>query len=232
MNAIADRRHRVGSRSGNGAAGASRSASVAMVLPLSWQITNMAGWVARSVTSIFENIGTVQDGMRSIAVERQMPDPPDARELRGDAAARSASRTCISTTAACSHRARRRAARHRPAHRAGRARRAGWAVGRRQIDAGQPAAAFLRPGTGRILIDGQDIATGHAGEPAHADRHGDAGHVAAASLDPRQHPLRPAAGDPGDDRGRRSSGRGARIHPRWRTGTAGVATTRMSASAA
>ena len=55
--------------------------SVAMVLPLTWQITNMAGWVARSVTSIFENIGTVQDGMRSIAVERQMPDPPDAREL-------------------------------------------------------------------------------------------------------------------------------------------------------
>jgi ATP-binding cassette subfamily B multidrug efflux pump len=56
--------------------------SVAMVLPLSWQITNIAGWVARSVTAIFENIGTVQDGMRSIAVERQMPDPPGARELR------------------------------------------------------------------------------------------------------------------------------------------------------
>jgi ATP-binding cassette subfamily B multidrug efflux pump len=56
--------------------------SVAMVLPLAWQITNMAGWVARSVTSIFENIGTVQDGMRSIAVERQMADPPNARELR------------------------------------------------------------------------------------------------------------------------------------------------------
>jgi ATP-binding cassette subfamily B multidrug efflux pump len=56
--------------------------AVAMVLPLTWQITNMAGWVARSVTAIFENIGTVQDGMRSIAVERQMPDPPNARELR------------------------------------------------------------------------------------------------------------------------------------------------------
>jgi len=55
--------------------------SVAMVLPLTWQITNMAGWVARSITSIFENIGTVQDGMKSIAVERLMPDPPDAREL-------------------------------------------------------------------------------------------------------------------------------------------------------
>jgi ATP-binding cassette subfamily B multidrug efflux pump len=56
-------------------------AGVAMVMPLTWQITNMAGWVARSVTSIFENIGTVQDGMKSIAVERQMPDPPGAREL-------------------------------------------------------------------------------------------------------------------------------------------------------
>jgi ATP-binding cassette subfamily B multidrug efflux pump len=56
--------------------------SVATVLPLTWQITNMAGWVARSVTAIFENIGTVQDGMKSIAVERQMPDAPGARELR------------------------------------------------------------------------------------------------------------------------------------------------------
>jgi ATP-binding cassette subfamily B multidrug efflux pump len=56
--------------------------AVATVLPLTWQITNMAGWVARSVTGIFENIGTVQDGMRSIAVERQMPDAPDARDLR------------------------------------------------------------------------------------------------------------------------------------------------------
>src|SRR5262249_62179070 len=55
--------------------------AVAMVLPLSWQITNMAGWVARSVTSIFANIGTVQDGMKTIAVERQMPDLPGAREL-------------------------------------------------------------------------------------------------------------------------------------------------------
>ena len=55
---------------------------VAMAMPLAWQLTNIAGWVARSVTSVFENIGTVQDGMRSIAVARQMPDPPDASELR------------------------------------------------------------------------------------------------------------------------------------------------------
>ncbi len=55
--------------------------SVAMALPLAWQITNIAGWVARSVTAIFENVGTVQDGMRSIAVARQMPDAPGAAEL-------------------------------------------------------------------------------------------------------------------------------------------------------
>ena len=54
---------------------------VATAIPMSWQLTNIAGWVARSITSIFENIGTVQDGMRSIDVPRQMPDPPEAREL-------------------------------------------------------------------------------------------------------------------------------------------------------
>jgi len=56
--------------------------AVATAIPLAWQLSNMAGWVARSVTSVFENIGTVQDGMRSIDVPRQMPDPPDARELQ------------------------------------------------------------------------------------------------------------------------------------------------------
>jgi ATP-binding cassette, subfamily B, multidrug efflux pump len=55
--------------------------AVAMAMPLAWQIANIAGWVARSVTAVFENIGTVQDGMRSIDVERDMPDPPGAREL-------------------------------------------------------------------------------------------------------------------------------------------------------
>jgi ATP-binding cassette, subfamily B, multidrug efflux pump len=55
--------------------------TVATVLPMAWQIANMAGWVAQNVTGIFENVGIVQDGMRSIAVPRQMPDAPGAREL-------------------------------------------------------------------------------------------------------------------------------------------------------
>ncbi|HXQ40728.1 MAG TPA: ABC transporter ATP-binding protein [Candidatus Udaeobacter sp.] len=56
--------------------------SVAMALPLSWQIANIAGWVAQNVTAIFENVGVVQDGMRSIAVPRQMPDRPGAVTLQ------------------------------------------------------------------------------------------------------------------------------------------------------
>ncbi len=56
--------------------------AVAMALPLSWQISSVAAWVATNLTNIFENVGVVQDGMRSIDVPRQHPDAPDARELR------------------------------------------------------------------------------------------------------------------------------------------------------
>ncbi len=56
--------------------------TVATALPLAWQISNMAGWVAQNITGIFENVGVVQDGMRSIAVPRQMADPPAAAPLR------------------------------------------------------------------------------------------------------------------------------------------------------
>ena len=56
--------------------------AVAMALPLAWQIVNIAGWVAQNVTGIFENVGVVQDGMRSIAVPRQMPDRADATDLQ------------------------------------------------------------------------------------------------------------------------------------------------------
>jgi ATP-binding cassette subfamily B multidrug efflux pump len=55
--------------------------AVAMALPLTWQISNIAGWVAQNVTAIFENVGVVQDGMRSIAVPRQMADSDDAGTL-------------------------------------------------------------------------------------------------------------------------------------------------------
>ena len=122
--------------------------AVAMALPLAWQITNMAGWVARSVTSIFENIGTVQDGMRSIAVERQMPDPPGARELVVDARRDPLRGRCISITAGSGGRRTARGVLHGIDLRIAPGERVGLVgpVRRRQVDAGEPAAALLRPG--------------------------------------------------------------------------------------
>jgi len=52
--------------------------TVATAIPMAWQIGNIAGWVAQQIANIFDNIGQVQDGMRSIAVPRQMPDEPGA----------------------------------------------------------------------------------------------------------------------------------------------------------
>ncbi|ACH84792.1 MULTISPECIES: ABC transporter ATP-binding protein [Acidithiobacillus] len=48
-------------------------------IPLVWQIANMSGWVANNLSAIFENIGTVQDGMRSVDRPRIMGDMPLAK---------------------------------------------------------------------------------------------------------------------------------------------------------
>jgi ATP-binding cassette subfamily B multidrug efflux pump len=55
--------------------------TVATAIPLAWQINNMSGVIAQQIASIFDDIGQVQDGMRSIAVARQMPDLPGAAEM-------------------------------------------------------------------------------------------------------------------------------------------------------
>jgi ATP-binding cassette subfamily B multidrug efflux pump len=56
--------------------------TVAMALPLSWQIISTAGWVAMRVTEIFENIGVVQEGMSAIARPIGLTDRQDAKPLR------------------------------------------------------------------------------------------------------------------------------------------------------
>src|SRR3954454_2311760 len=55
--------------------------TVAMALPLAWQIVSVSGWVAYQVTTIFENIGVVQEGMMTIARPIQLIDAPQAPEL-------------------------------------------------------------------------------------------------------------------------------------------------------
>jgi ATP-binding cassette subfamily B multidrug efflux pump len=54
---------------------------VATALPLAWQIANAAGWVSWEVSSIFENVGVVQEGMQSIAVPHSGTDHPGAKPL-------------------------------------------------------------------------------------------------------------------------------------------------------
>jgi ATP-binding cassette, subfamily B, multidrug efflux pump len=56
-------------------------AMVAAAIPMAWQIANISGWVAFNVAGIFENIGTVQEAMGSIAVPATAPDPPGAVPL-------------------------------------------------------------------------------------------------------------------------------------------------------
>ena len=118
--------------------------AVATAIPMAWQITNISGKVAQQIANIFDDIGQVQDGMRSIAVARQMPDLPGAVELPrstgGDPLRQGQLRLRPRGAP------RRRAARARPRRRAGRAGRAGRPLRRRQIDAGAPAA---RASTGR-----------------------------------------------------------------------------------
>src|SRR5215510_4434792 len=55
--------------------------TLAMALPLSWQIISIAGWVAMRVTEIFENIGVVQEGMMTISRPIMLVDKPDAATL-------------------------------------------------------------------------------------------------------------------------------------------------------
>jgi ATP-binding cassette subfamily B multidrug efflux pump len=55
---------------------------IAMTIPLTWQIASIANSVAVQVTGVFENIGAVQEGMRTIARPLALADQSDARVLK------------------------------------------------------------------------------------------------------------------------------------------------------
>ena len=166
-------------------------------LLLSTQIVSMSGWVAFEVMSIFENVGTVQEGMKTISRPLAMQDLPDAKPLnvsRGEIRFENVSfsygegDTVIDGSRP-----------HHPPWREDRPRRP---LRRRQDHARQPAPALLRAAGGPH----PDRRSGHrrrqGGEPARADLRGDAGHLPAAPLHQGEHPLRAATGRRrGDDRG-------------------------------
>ena len=145
-------------------------AAVTTALPLAWQLTNMAGWVGRSITSIFDNVGLVQDGMRSIAVEQSNPDAPGARPLHvtGGGIRFEGVRFGYGTE--------RGVLQHidldiRPGERVGLVGPSG--AGKSTLV--NLLLGFYRPEEGRILIDGQDI--------AHITQESLRGHIAMVTQD-------------------------------------------------
>jgi ATP-binding cassette subfamily B multidrug efflux pump len=55
--------------------------AIAMVLPLTLQLTNMSRQIAVQITDLFEEVGIVQEGMMTIARPLQLIDPPQAKAL-------------------------------------------------------------------------------------------------------------------------------------------------------
>ncbi len=54
---------------------------VAAALPLVFQVANMSGWIMDEVTNLFENFGTVEESMNTIALPRTVIDRPEAADL-------------------------------------------------------------------------------------------------------------------------------------------------------
>src|SRR5471030_2079162 len=55
---------------------------VAMVLPMTLQISATSSRVAQEVTQIFEQVGTVHESMETIAKPITLTDKPGAKQLR------------------------------------------------------------------------------------------------------------------------------------------------------
>ncbi len=67
-------------------AGSITLGAIALATGLVLRINNMSQWVMWVVTGIFENIGTVQNGMETIAKKNDLTDKPDAKILQVDQA--------------------------------------------------------------------------------------------------------------------------------------------------
>ena len=94
---------------------------------------------------LFENVGVVQDGLETIARERSVVDVARRQAARRDQGRDPLRPHPLQLRPRREHRARQRHRGPQPARRAGREGRSRRPLGRRQVDAGQPVAALLRP---------------------------------------------------------------------------------------
>src|SRR3546814_7884029 len=56
--------------------------AIAVAIGLIIRLTQMSGWILRTVTSLFENIGTVQNGIDTISPGYTVTDKSDAKHGR------------------------------------------------------------------------------------------------------------------------------------------------------
>jgi ATP-binding cassette subfamily B multidrug efflux pump len=61
--------------------------AVAVAVPLAMRMNNMAHWIMWEFAALFENIGTVKDGITSLSLPREVRDVPDAVQLQRGAGA-------------------------------------------------------------------------------------------------------------------------------------------------
>ena len=207
---------------------------VATVLPLAWQIASVAGWVSWEVTGIFENVGVVQEGMQTIAVPHTLVDAPDAVALVVQPAPRGGEIRIEHLSFTYGRADGRRVLddlnlviRPRRTHRPDRP------LGRRQVDAGQPAAALSRKRKRQHPHRRAGHCPGHPGESARgrsawSRRTPRCCTVRSARTSVTDTPTRaPPRSSPRRRRRRRTSSSST-----CRTGTTAPATTRTSANAA
>lgn len=67
--------------------GAIEVGALAVAVPLAMRLNNMSHWIMWEFAALFENIGTVRDGIAGLALPRMVVDAPDARPLRVTAGA-------------------------------------------------------------------------------------------------------------------------------------------------
>lgn len=56
--------------------------ALAVAIPLALRLGNMSHWIMWEFAALFENIGTVRDGVATLSLPRQITDAPDAKPLK------------------------------------------------------------------------------------------------------------------------------------------------------
>ncbi len=197
-------------------AGAVTPGAIALSVGLVMRLQGMAHWILWEISSVFENIGVVQDGIETVAREREVSDRPGARLLAVPRGEIRYEKICFNY------------GKHRSEEGRGvidglslhiRAGEKVGIVGRSGAGKSTLASLLLRfydLEGGRILIDGQDISEVAQESSQGPDRHGDPGHFAVAPFGDGQHSLRQAGGDAGGSRRGRPQSACARVHHRTR----------------